>query len=232
MLISGTYMSKESDTIKARLQSPEPIRWLFAGDSITHGALHTMGWRDYVELFGERVRWELQRRRDCIIKTAISGWRITDIHDDLEWSVLQHRPHIVSINVGMNDCAAGLDGRDAFEKKYLDVLKIIHDKTAAVILLHTPNRILPADTERAPFLPDYACAVREVAAKTNAVIVDHFNAWESFEKNAWMPYLLSDAIHPNECGHRLMNKTLLQTLDTWDEKTLTGKLLIPSPPEP
>ena len=33
----------------------EPVRWLFAGDSITQGARHTRGHRDYTQLFKERV---------------------------------------------------------------------------------------------------------------------------------------------------------------------------------
>ena len=60
------------------LRRDQPMKWLFAGDSITHGALHTLGWRDFTELFSERVRWELKRTRDFVIKTGISGWKITD----------------------------------------------------------------------------------------------------------------------------------------------------------
>ena len=222
-------MATDLDAIKARIQSPAPIRWLFAGDSITHGIVHTLGWRHYVELFSERVRWELLRTRDCVINTACSGWKIADIRDDIEWSILQYPAHIVSINIGMNDCAAGGKDRGEFESMYLDVVKTIREKTGALILLHTPNRILPADTLRAPHLADYACSVRDVAAKTNAALVDHFNDWEDPEKNGWMAYLLSDALHPNEYGHRLMNRTLLQSLEIWDEKSITGRLLIPSP---
>lgn len=223
-------METELAAIKSRLKKDQPIRWLFAGDSITHGALHTMGWRDYVELFGERVRWEIGRMRDCVIKTACSGWRITEIRDDIEWSVLQHRPEIVSINIGMNDCAAGASARSEFEKTYTDVIKAIREKTGAQVILHTPIRIIPTDLLRSPTLADYACSVREVAGKTGSVLVDHFNDWEEFDKNGWMAYLLSDAIHPNECGHRLMNRSLLKVLGIWDDKSLTGRLLIPSPP--
>ena len=224
-------MATTLQSIQSLLKNPEPIRWLFAGDSITHGALHTMGWRDYVELFGERVRWEMGRMRDCVIKTACSGWRIGELRDDFEWSIAQYRPHVVSINVGMNDCTAKTEGRAEFEKVYLEVVGRIREKTQAQVLLHTPIRILPSETSRAPFLADYACAVREVAARTGTALVDHFADWEPFEANGWMAYQLSDAIHPNECGHRLMNRSLLKVLGIWDEKTITGRLLIPSPPD-
>src|SRR5580765_4964844 len=91
-----------SQMIEGLMRSPEPIRWVFAGDSITHGALHTFGWRDYTELFAERVRWELGRMRDVVIKTGVSGWRVPDLKGDLTWSVLQHRPQVLSIALGMN----------------------------------------------------------------------------------------------------------------------------------
>jgi len=32
--------------IKDILKSEKPVKWLFYGDSITHGALYTSGWRD------------------------------------------------------------------------------------------------------------------------------------------------------------------------------------------
>ena len=55
------------------LSSPKPLKWLFYGDSITHGAFHTFGARDYTELFSERIRGEMTRAQDIVIKTALSG---------------------------------------------------------------------------------------------------------------------------------------------------------------
>jgi acyl-CoA thioesterase-1 len=222
-------MPPELDSIKARIKSPEPITWLITGDSITHGIYHTMGWRDY-ELFHERVRWEMLRVRDCVIKTAITGWKITDLRDALEWNVLRHRPDIVSINVGMNDCVQGDKELAEFERVYSDVVKSIREKTGALVILHTPNRILPNDADRAAYLSSYAESVRHVAMKTGAVLVDHFDAWKVPEADGSIWLLLNDAIHPNEFGHRFMYRTLLQTLGIWDENSLTGKLLIPKSP--
>jgi hypothetical protein len=61
------------EKIKALIGGREPVRWVFSGDSITHGALHTFGLRDYTELFSERVRFEMGRGLDVVMKTAISG---------------------------------------------------------------------------------------------------------------------------------------------------------------
>src|SRR6185369_10691115 len=59
--------------IKRLLAGKAALTWVFTGDSITHGALHTLGWRSYPEHFAERVRWELKRMRDVVINTGISG---------------------------------------------------------------------------------------------------------------------------------------------------------------
>ena len=51
----------------------DPWCWLFYGDSITHGAAHTHGWRSFPEIFAERVRWEIHHMHDVVINTGISG---------------------------------------------------------------------------------------------------------------------------------------------------------------
>jgi len=213
--------------IKELIGAPEPIRWVFAGDSITHGALHTFGWRDYTELFAERVRWELQRMRDVVIKTGVSGWRVPDLMGDLNWSVLQHRPDVLSIALGMNDCAAGGDAVAAFA---LGLKQIVNDALAhlpeMVIILHTPPRILPLDVLRSPHLAEYVAAIREVASESGAVLVDHYQAWAAEEQNGKLAYWLSDAIHPNEIGHRAMARLLLRELSLWGDEGVTSKLLI------
>ena len=54
------------EQVKELLRGEYPVKWLFYGDSITHGALHTFGWRDYTELFAERLRFELGRTMDTV----------------------------------------------------------------------------------------------------------------------------------------------------------------------
>src|SRR5687768_2018263 len=93
--------------VQQLLRSDQPIKWLFYGDSITHGAYHTFGWRDYTELFSERIRYELNRREDIVIKSAMSGNTTRDLLERFEWRVQQFSPHVVFIMIGMNDCAAG-----------------------------------------------------------------------------------------------------------------------------
>lgn len=223
-------MSEVHPTIEAiqqKLQSPEPVKWLFTGDSITQGALHTMGHRDYTQHFAERVRWELRRTQDCVINNGCNGWKITAAAENLEVNVLQFKPDVVFLNFGVNDCCAGADGRDDFKKTYNGVLDRIHAEANSVVVLQTPNGILPLDELRFSQLPAYIETVREIAAKRELLLIDHAGHWAESKEKGTMLYWLSDAVHPNEYGHRAMAHTLLRDLGLFDEDSNMCRLLVP-----
>ena len=102
----------------------EPIKWLFYGDSITQGSLHTSGHRCYSELFSERVRYELDRPMDIIINTAFSGHTTRNLLESFGRRVAELKPDIVFIMIGMNDCnkQKGISV-DEFEK---NIQKIVY----------------------------------------------------------------------------------------------------------
>jgi lysophospholipase L1-like esterase len=221
-------MTTDRDRIAALLADKESrVKWLFTGDSITHGALHTFGYRDYPEHFDERVRYELRRPLDYVLKTGTNGWRITNIKAELQWNVLQFSPNVVSLNFGMNDCTAGMSNLERFRADYLHVVRTIRDQTNAALILHTPNAIEASAVGRAETLPAYAQAVREIAGEVGAVLVDHFAYWESNRERGAVTYWLSDPIHPNEYGHRVIAHTLLRELGLWDETSAVCRLFVP-----
>lgn len=51
------YARRDADRLREILSGP-PVTWVFLGDSITQGVVHTHGHRGYVEHFAERVRGE------------------------------------------------------------------------------------------------------------------------------------------------------------------------------
>ena len=51
--MAQTASSSLVEPFRTMLAGKEPLTWIFTGDSITHGALHTWGWRSYVEHFAE-----------------------------------------------------------------------------------------------------------------------------------------------------------------------------------
>jgi len=217
-------MSDTLNQIKALLSRPDPIKWLFAGDSITHGALHTFGWRDYTELFSERIRYEMGRGKDIVLKTGISGASIIGLAENLEWLIIQFCPHVVSINMGMNDCTLGKEGLETYRATYSKVIEDVRKANGAAIILQTPQRIQSLDEKRFASLPAYVEVVRELAKKYNTLLVDHDAEWKQI--NA-MAYLLSDPIHPNEYGHRVMANRLMRDVDVYDPESRTCKLFVP-----
>lgn len=218
-------MAGSIERVASLIAGNEPLRWIFAGDSITHGAKHTYGGRDYVEHFAERLRWELGRSRDHVIKTGISGWRINVLLDDIDWSLLQHRPDVVSINMGMNDCCQGDAGLATFRRDYEAVLDTVKTSTDAPLVLHTPNDVLPSAAERASNLPGYVQVVRELAKEREAVLVDHYAEWHAVQPDYWC----SDAVHPSDIGHIVMANRLLKSLNLFDEKSEMCRLFVPKP---
>lgn len=211
--------------VKDLLAGMDPVAWVFTGDSITHGALHTKGWRSYPEHFAERVRWELKRMRDIVINTGISGDKTDGLLADLDWRVLHLKPDVVSIMLGMNDCTLGAVGRELFRKNLTAIVTKV--KTAGAIpILNTPNTIYLKNAETRAELPAYAQVVRDVALGTKAPLVDHFAHWETArpDQEALLKWLEDQSIHPGVFGHREFARQIFTDLGIYDEKSPTCQL--------
>lgn len=216
-----------ADDVPALLAGDRPLRWVFTGDSITHGAFHTAGERDYVQHVEERLRWELGRRRDHVIRTAISGRRVVDLEEDLDWSVIDYRPDVVSLMFGLNDCATDQPDPAAFAGAYRRVIDRLRG-SGAVLVLHTPNRLLSTETpERRANLPVYVDAIRSLAAETDVLLVDHYADWAEADAHDAVEYWIDHGCHPNAAGHRVLARSLLRALDLWDPSSPVGRYYIP-----
>lgn len=199
--------------LRERVRDQQPILWNFLGDSITHGALHTWGWRDYVELFEERVRWQLARADDVVIKTAYSGYTVPATLSALERRCIRFQPDVVGIMLGVNDANLGMDNLPAFAEGYLELIRRIRAETPALVFVQTPNRLDTANSAaRGECIAAYAEEVRRVARTAGVPCCDHYAAWEAWEAHMQYEsyYLRNDPFHPNAFGHLLFANTLLE----------------------
>jgi lysophospholipase L1-like esterase len=214
--------------IKELLARKEPVTWLFTGDSITHGALHTLGWRSYPEHFAERVRWEMRRMRDVVINTGISGDRTRGILADLDWRALRFQPDCVSLMFGMNDCSDGLAGRDTFRSNLKTLIEKI-TAAGAIPLLNTPNTVYVKNAGGRGDLPAYAEIVRDVATQEKLALVDHWEHWQKSkpDQESLLPWLEDKSIHPGVFGHREFAKLIFRALGIFDPASPTCKLEVP-----
>ena len=210
----GSGVASGSAGIKELLSRKEPAVWVFTGDDITQGAAHTKGTRSYVEHFAERVRWELKRMRDLVINTGVSGEKTDGILADIDWRILRHKPDVVSIMLGTNDCTLGPVGQALFKKNLTNLVNKVMG-AGAIPVLNTPNTVYLKNAETRGDLPAYAQVVRDVAQATKAVLVDHYNFWETSQpdQEQLLAWLDDEQLHPGPIGHRALARQLFTVLD-------------------
>jgi acyl-CoA thioesterase-1 len=210
---------------KDLLAGKKPAVWVFAGDGITLGARHTGGQRNYCEHFAEELRFGLGRHLDVVINTSSHGETSQSLLEDLEWRALRFQPAVVSVMIGLNDAAAGPEGRVEFRKNLEQIIACIRAE-GPIALLHTPPRI---DLDRAAAHGDlraYVRIVRDVSRELDVACVDHWAFWkevatiEPVGKN----WLAADGLNPTAAGHRAMADLLLQCLEILSQKSQRAKL--------
>jgi len=214
------------EEIKQLLHQDRPVKWLFYGDSITHGALHTFGWRDYTQLFAERLRFELGRSMDIVINSAISGNTTHELLQGFDWRVAQFQPDVLLLMIGMNDCS---EQRALNQQAFEQNLHALAEKSldiGARTVMQTTCPILPGTApDREPFFDAYMNVVREVAAEYGLPLIDHQRYWAQHPDQHY--FWMSNGFHPNEYGHRAFARLLFETLDIYDPDSPTCQLYLP-----
>lgn len=207
-----------------------PMMWLFVGDSITHGCLHTHGGRSFAEHWMELVKWELRtpqgarRTNDIVINAGVSGETAAGFLKQTEWRLKQFKAQVVFINFGINDGSRSR-APEAFAHDLQQIITMVRGQ-GAIPVLQTPSLTLAGEAYR----PRYAAAVRAVATAHHVLLVDHSAAWtaaagEHKPKSVPAPReLMNDNLHPNERGHRLMVQTIARCLGIAPANSPTLKL--------
>lgn len=201
--------------ITAALADPAPLNWVITGDSITHGLVHTQGGRSYPEHLHELVRGELERVRDVVINTAISGNRIVDLLGDWDRRVASWNPDIVTLMIGTNDAS------DAGPREVIPAAEYaasLQDFVArvralgAIPVLQTPPAIDIRNAPERARIGEFAEAVREVAASEDVILVDQYARFAELGGGGVPWGLMSDPFHPNTTGHAALALELANAL--------------------
>lgn len=222
LLAEGTT---DLEKITALLKQKEPVIWLFTGDSITEGVKHTHGYRSFPEIFSERVRWELQRSRDIVINSAISGHTTVNILNDFDWRVTQFKPSVVFLMIGTNDCSTTKHLSVANFETNLNTLVNKIKATNAIPVLLTPNVILANKAPERASLPEYIPVIRKVAEKYKLVLIDNYAYWKNAIDNepekAVFKNWLNDPLHPNATGHQEIARLIFKSLNIFNPADAT-----------
>jgi len=223
---SGTTGAlKDFQKLTCLLAGASPVTWVFAGDSITHGALYTEGWRCFSEQFTERVRWELRRLYDVVINTGVVGETSTGMLANLQSRVLRFCPEVVLVLIGVNDALAGPDGQSLFRDNLHEIVRQIR-QVGGFAILQTPNAVYPQHSRFLRNLPAYVAVIRDVAHESQTMLVDHFRHWQQAkpEPDQLLGWLQDQSMHPNVYGHREMARLIYRRLGIFDPKSLSCRL--------
>ncbi|MGC5014194.1 GDSL-type esterase/lipase family protein [Streptosporangium sp. DT93] len=185
----------------ARTVPAEPSRGTveFVGDSITVGttssknALTAYGW-----LVGEQLgldHTQVAQGGACLVSTADGCVgldrrfvKVSAADGAADHDFTRYRADVVVVNLGTNDAGHGVSTTQ-FQTSYTELLRTIRAR-------YPEAAILALETFRGRFVPQTQAAVQALgnAGDRNVFFVD---------TDGWVPADgLSDAVHPNDVGHR------------------------------
>lgn len=222
--LAGAQEAQELAKIKARMADKRPMTWVFTGDSITHGAVHTKGWRCFAEIFAEKVRAEMGRKRDLVVNTGISGDTTAGFMPDIEWRLTRFKPDVAFVMFGMNDCVKGPD-LATYETNLRTIVAAVRREGGIPVLMRVNPAVPGSPREKVVAkLAAYMEAVERVAKAEKVLVIDHFGDWR--KKPGEIRRMMNDDIHPNALGHQEMALRIFGALG-FPPGGFTGKLSAP-----
>lgn len=212
--------------------SPQGKKVLFIGDSITDcGRARPFGQMPHASL-GEgyvslvhALLWESAPEKSFdIINTGVSGNRITDLLGRWNEDVLDHRPDVLSILIGINDVWRHFDSpnikqvsTDLFESSLEEALQATFETTQKIILMSPFYLEVQQSDAMRHMMSQYAHRVKALAQKHKLPFVDLQAAFDRYMAKAPSQTLASDRVHPNLIGHMLIARQFIAAGSTFLE---------------
>lgn len=202
------------------IQSNDTI--LFTGDSITDCSRDRQGGSDigkgYVRLVVSQLKAAVASPELTCLNRGISGNRVYDVEARLKEDLLDLKPSIVSMLIGINDTWRRYDSDipspiDEFTASYRRILEAIRDNLDAQIVMLEPF-VLPVPEERRTWREDLnprIDAVRDLAWEFGAELIPLDGMFAEAATRAPADFWLPDGVHPSEAGHGLI-------ADAWIER--------------
>lgn len=187
---------------------------IFFGDSITQAGVNPGGYVDLIKKDLDPAKYE-------VIGAGIGGNKVYDLYLRMEEDVLNKKPDLVVIYIGVNDVWHKMSSKtgtdyDKFIKFYQALINKIQAGGAKIVLC-TPAVIgekknganaMDADLDK------YSGAIRELATKNKLPIADLRALFTSYDMannpdDLEKGILTTDGVHLNAKGNRTLADTLL-----------------------
>lgn len=191
---------------------------LFTGDSITDcgrrdAATAPLG-TGYVRMIAD----ELAVTGDpTIINTGIGGNRAADLESRWQFDVLDHRPDVLTIMIGINDTWRRYDSNyptsaETFEQHYRDILIRSRAKLPGQIVLFEPFLVEVTDAQRAwrEDLGPKIDVVRALADEFDTELIPTDALMTTAAEDLGASAVAGDGVHPTDAGHRVLADAWLE----------------------
>lgn len=199
----------------------KPTRVIFFGDSITQAAVEPGG---YIVKMRDMLTAENKGDDYDLIGAGVSGNKVYDLYLRLEKDVLDKKPDIVVIYVGVNDVwhkrsfGTGTDA-DKFGKFYEALISKMKDAGIKLILC-TPACIgekTDCTNTQDGEINQYSQIIRDLAATYTCKLCDlrrsflEYNSQHNTE-NKEKGILTTDGVHLNDTGNQMVAQMLLEKI--------------------
>lgn len=201
----------------------KPKKVIFFGDSITQAGVQPTG---YITKLGQMIDKQGLKDNFELIGAGIGGNKIYDLYLRLEDDVLNKKPDLVIIYIGVNDVwhkATSGTGTDAdkFVKFYQAVINKIQTNGAKIVLC-TPATIgekTDFSNQQDGDMNNYSNIIRGLAAKNNLPLVDLRKEFLEYNlknnpENKDRGILTTDRVHLNELGNQFVADKMLPVILT------------------
>ena len=203
------------------------MRILFQGDSITDaqrvrdteviGGYMGCG---YPTLVAGKLAYEAPGKYE-FLNRGISGNRIVDLYARLKSDLINLKPDVLSILIGVNDvwhefmCENGVETA-RFERLYNIIIEDVRAALPGIKIMLLEPFVLPGGANEGRYdefykeVKEKAEAVKRVAEKNNVVFVPLQEKMEKLAEAAGPDKVLADGVHPLAAGHELIKQAWLE----------------------
>ena len=153
------------------------------------------------------------------LNTGISGNRVTDLEARWEDDVLAHKPHWVSVMIGINDVWRQFDNPlveqvslEAYSEKLEALIQRTLPQVEGMIVMSPFFLETNVDEPMRATMDRYGAAARAIAERNELRFVDvqaAFNAWLAHNHTL---QLCGDRVHPNAVGHNIIASAFLNAV--------------------
>jgi len=200
------------------------MKIIFQGDSITDCGRHqeqfgNWGLGDgYVNLAASEILANYPEKEITILNKGISGNRVVDLYARWKKDIMNEKPDVLSILIGINDTWHKFESDNGVDPAhYMEIYRKLLQWTRSEfpnikLILGIPfafecgvvkSNWLPEVKERQEM-------VRVLASEFGASVIEYQKLFDTALERAPKEYWLGDGVHPTCAGHYLMAKEWIE----------------------